>query len=395
MSSPHHIATDNEARIYVADSGNNRMLIFGQVNDVNTPNSGAHATFILTGLNQPRGVFVNQLTSDIWIAEGGSSQARRFPRYANLILNATTNASNYTVQAGSNTLALAQDQWGDLIVADGSSRLGFYYPGLQALNGGNFLATRNYLAPGLLTSLCSPGSNCSGGTAMFGPQTVYIGTDVPNPFPMPTTLGDVQVMFNGTPAPLYYVSPTQINFVVPMNAPTSGLADIQVLQVSTGRVLAAWPMPMNTASPAILMTTAYAGRFRQAAVINQDGTVNGPQNPAPRGSYISIYATGQGWVAGAPADGAVVSSDLRTPAPPQVNINGVYLVDYTAITDDKPKDQWLYSSGLSQFPGLWQINAYVPKGVPAGNQIPLLLLYGGQLSTDANSTSIITTIAVK
>ena len=36
---PRHISTDNEARLYVADSGNNRILIFDQINL--TPTTGA------------------------------------------------------------------------------------------------------------------------------------------------------------------------------------------------------------------------------------------------------------------------------------------------------------------------------------------------------------------
>ena len=32
----------------------------------------------------------------------------------------------------------------------------------------------------------------------------------------------------------------------------------------------------------------------QGAILNQDGSVNGPGNPAARGSYIQIYGTGEG-----------------------------------------------------------------------------------------------------
>jgi uncharacterized protein (TIGR03437 family) len=393
MTAPHHLAADAEARLYVADSGNNRLLIFDQINL--TPTSGAHATLAVTGLNQPRGVFVNEATGEIWVSEGGSNTTRRFPRYQNLILLSPTVATaNYTVFAGSNALAIAQDQFGDLIVADASSRVGMYYPNLQAYNGGHFLASRAFLAPGLLASICSPGSACDPAirTNLFGSNTEALGA-----FPMPRTLGDVQVLFAPSggdlaPAPLYYVSPSQVNFVVPMNAPTSGNVDIQVVQPSTGRVFAAGQMPMNTAAPGILEMT-YTGKNRQAALINADGTVNSPANRAARGSYVSLYATGQGFVPGAPADGELVTSDIRTPLPPRIALNGIFLDDYIKNPEDKPKDQWLYSSGLQQYPGLWQINFYIPSGVAPNAEVSILILAGNSILSTDNTINM--TIAVK
>ncbi|PWT91936.1 MAG: hypothetical protein C5B56_03110 [Proteobacteria bacterium] len=393
FNSPRHIAVDNEARVYVADAGNNRVMIFDQLPLIS---NGAHASLQLTGLSAPRGIFVNQLSSEIWVTDTNSSNGavRKYPNYGALILNP---ASTFTVQAVSNPLAVAQDQFGDLMVADASSRVGFYFPALQAINGASFLP-KYPLAPGLLTSLCAPSSNCNGGAAMFGSDTAA-NTGLPNPYPMPTTLADVQVLFKATnapgdpaPVPLYYVSPTQINFVVPMNAPSSGTADIQVVQPSTGRIYAAGQANMNVNSPAVLMSQ-YTGTNRQAAVVNlPDGTVNDPQHPAPRGSYVSIYATGQGFVPNAPADGVPPSSAIATPQAPRVAINNLFTDQYTPDNGDVPQSQWLSYSGLSSYPGLWQINVWIPKGVVAGTQIPVLVVLG---STPSNDNTFRTVITVK
>ncbi len=386
MNSPHHIAADGEARLYVADSGNNRVLIFDQINL--TPTTGARP-FILTGVTQPRAVFVNPITSEIWVSEGSTNATKRFPRYGSLVLN---QQPTFTALAGSNSLAVVQDQYGDLVVADASSRVQFYYPNLQAYNGASFLASKPFLAPGMLAAICSPGSNCLNGTGLFGSNTEQLSG-----FPMPRTLGDVQVLFapaggDLNPVPLYYVSPTQINFVVPMNAPTSGNVDIQVVQPSTGRIFAAGQMPMNTAAPGILQLT-YTGKNRQAALINADGTVNSPTNRASRGTYVSLYATGQGFVPGAPADGELVTSDIRTPLPPRIALNGIFLEDYVKNTEDKPKDQWLYSSGLQYYPGLWQINFYIPSSVLPGAEVSILILAGNNILSADNTINM--TIAVK
>jgi uncharacterized protein (TIGR03437 family) len=375
----------------VADTTNNRIMIFDQLPLIN---NGAHASLQLTGLNGPRGIFVNQLTSEIWVTDtNNNGLVKKYANYGSLILN---QAPTFQVQAASNPLAVAQDQFGDLMVADASNRVGFYFPALQAINGGSFLP-KYPLSPGLLTSLCAPASNCSGGAALFGSAT-QANTELPNPYPMPATLGDVQVLFKATnaagdpaPVPLYYVSPTQINFVVPMSAPTSGTADIQVVQASTGRIYAAGQANLNVNSPAVLMLD-YTGATRKAAVINlPDGTVNDPQHPAPRGSYVSIYATGQGFVPGAPADG-VPPPPLPTPLSPRIAVNNLFLDQYVPDSGDIPQGTWTSFSGLSGFPGLWQINVWIPKGVVPGTQIPVLVVMG---STPSNDNTFRTVIAVK
>jgi uncharacterized protein (TIGR03437 family) len=202
---------------------------------------------------------------------------------------------------------------------------------------------------------------------------------------MPTTLGDVQVLFNGAPVPLYMVSPSQINFVVPMNAPSSGNADVQVVQPSTGRVYAAGSIAMAQYSPAILMSE-YSGTLRQAAVVNnQDGTINSPTNPAPRGSFISIYATGQGFVPNAPPDGTLANGAIPAPIQVRVNIGGAYLDQMLYdSSSDVSKDQWTQYSGLNAYPGLWQINAYIPHAVVPGTKIPLIVVGQGQTNGDGS-----------
>jgi uncharacterized protein (TIGR03437 family) len=384
LNSPLGIATDNESRLYVADGGNSRVLIFDHIFSTLSPNTGARADLPLTGFTQPRAVFVNQLTSEIWVGEN-SSTVRKFADYASLILQTPPTASASVVSLGA-PLALTQDQYGDLIIADSTNRVGFYFPSVQAVNGGSFLSSRlGWAAPGMLTSLCSPSSACDPAKrqSLFGAVTTVNG-DLPNPFPMPTTLGDVQVLFNGNPVPLYLASPSQINFVAPMNAPSSGNADLQVVQASTGRVYAAGSVAMAPYVPAILMLE-YTGNMRQAAVLNQDGSVNSATNPAPRGTTISIYATGQGFVPNAPPDGTLGSGPVSAPIPLRVNIGGNYLdgMVYDS-TSDIPKAQWLSYSGLNAYPGLWQINAYIPHAVVPGSKIPLILVGGGTASTDGS-----------
>ncbi|MDQ6706822.1 MAG: hypothetical protein M3Z85_12715, partial [Acidobacteriota bacterium] len=153
------------------------------------------------------------------------------------------------------------------------------------------------------------------------------------------------------PVPLYFVSPNQINFLVPMDAPTSGTADLLIVRTDTGQVLSNSAIQMDRVSPG-LFTLAQTGSG-QAAAINQDGTINGPQNPAPRGSVVAFYGTGQGVVPGAPPDGTAATGETPTPQKPQVII-GIAPV---------PPENVTYSGLAPGLPGVWQVNVKIPDTV--------------------------------
>ncbi len=400
MNAPRHIASDSEARPYVVDAGNNRVMIFDQIVPTS---SGAAATHILTGLSVPHGIFVNQSTGEIWVTNTNAGTVQKYPQYQALLFNdAPLAVGSGSVQAAAPPIAVTQDPYGDLLVADGSNRVALYFPGVQAMNGGNFLPLAN-LAPGMIGALCSATSNCVNSAAVFGANTVN-SSSLPNPLPLPTSLDNVQVMFEYTDsngnaqteaAPLYYVSPTQIVFYVPMGAPTSGTVTLEVVQTTTGRVYASGVTTMAPYSPAIL--AGFVGKLRQAAVLNQDNTFNSPTNAAARGSTIQIYAIGQGFVPGAPPDGtpAPLSPLLTTPVVPRVNFNGLFTDEYNSSPLDPLNKQFVSFSGLAPgLVGVWQINVQVPGLVTPGAQIPLFIEAGSLLSVDTPA-SFVTTIAVK
>jgi uncharacterized protein (TIGR03437 family) len=108
--------------------------------------------------------------------------------------------------------------------------------------------------------------------------------------PLPITLGDVQVTVNGVPAPLYYVSPGQVDFQIPYSvAPGSVL--VQVISNGTrGRSAA---LTVQPAAPSILTYVDGSGNTR-AVVQNQDYTINSATNCAAPGSYLTAYLIGSG-----------------------------------------------------------------------------------------------------
>ncbi len=366
LFSPRQIATDTDDRLYVVDAGNNRVVIYDRISQAaNDPN---FATTI-PSLNTPQGVYVSPFTGEIWVAESRGNRALRFPRFDRLALNP---ASDYAINA-STPIAVTQDNFGNLYVAEGINRVSIYYNGLATVNAANGNDLR--LAPGMIASVYPQALNVP-----FGDQTVGAGS-----LPLPTTLGDIQVLIDDKPVPLIYVSPGQINFIVPMAVATSGTAEFQVVKSPLGQILASGPATLDRASPALF--TVSQGASGQLAAINaDDNTVNSPTNAVGRGKIITLYGTGAGFISGSPADGAAPTGALNTDARPRVVIG----------TDFVPDENILYSGVAPGFPGLWQINVKIPDNVLPSPQVVVLVQIN---SINSNVTKgnqrITTTIAVK
>jgi uncharacterized protein (TIGR03437 family) len=143
---------------------------------------------------------------------------------------------------------------------------------------------------------------------------------------------------------------------------------------------------MDVYSPAILMQQ-YDGPRRQAAVLNQDNTVNSPTNPAVRGTIVQIFATGQGLVPNAPPDGAPPQSQTLTPFTPRAVVDTCFIENCSKdVGETIPGTQGILFSGLSpQFPGVWQVNVYIPKLTTPGNQVPIGIIAGSKGNVEPNS----------
>jgi uncharacterized protein (TIGR03437 family) len=384
LSSPHHIAADTSGQVYVADSGNNRVQIFGDPNTASI--SGANPLLTLTGngISSPVGIFVNSSTGEIWVANGGNNTCIRFPKYETLALNPVSNGTVYASQA---TLAVLQDQYGDLFVADATSRVSVYYQGLTAVNGASFLPYKN-IAPGMIATIFPSASS-----TQFGPVSLNAPA---TSLPLATTLGNLRVLFNGAAVPMYYAGGGQINFQVPNAAPATGTAALEVVDATTGQVYGAGTVTMSPQSPGVFECPESTTQVRQACVINdQDGTVNSTSNPAKRGSIISIYATGQGYIPNAPPDGTPATGNTDTVAAgsTRIWIGPGYVDEVTANNPacalqpgDPTNGQWITYSGLAPgLPGVWQINVQIPMCVAPSTSTVLFVVQNGTYDTDANS----------
>lgn len=148
----------------------------------------------------------------------------------------------------------------------------------------------------------------------IGPATLTVNTPV-NGFFGPQVAGTT-VSFDGNPAPMIYSSATQVAAIVPYEEAIGNTANVKLTyqgQTLTTTVLIAGEVPG--------LFTANASGSGQAAALNYtvNGTtatvsLNSATNPAPVGSYISIFATGAGSTSPGSVDGQIaVAPNLPVP----------------------------------------------------------------------------------
>jgi uncharacterized protein (TIGR03437 family) len=205
------------------------------------------------------------------------------------------------------------------------------------------------LAPGSLFSIFAPNLTSETSTASAAPW--------------PTVLDGVSVKINGIAAPLYYLSPTQINAQVPFEVP-NGSASLVV--ESNGAAANSVPITIAPAAPGIFLMP---GNTR-AAALNQDFSLNASGAPASVGSIITVYFTGQG-----PLD-----CPLRTGDPAPLDAYCTTLALTHASIGGVPAA--VQFSGLApRYVGLAQANIQVPD-LPEG-EYPVVLTIGGSISNGA------------
>ncbi|HWD00602.1 MAG TPA: protease pro-enzyme activation domain-containing protein [Candidatus Sulfopaludibacter sp.] len=226
------------------------------------------------------------------------------------------------------------------------------------------LSTGSTAATPVITSV----TNAASFTASFAPGAIVsvFGSQlspiiqVAASVPLPLTISGLSATVNGIAAPLWYISPGQLNIQIPYEVASGTSA---TLTVNNNGQTASAVLPISVTAPAIFTDTA-------------NGLV--PYASGARGSVMTLYATGAGLVSPAIATGAAPSSGTAVsllPAPLQsttVTVGGVSApVSFVGIP-----------SGVV---GVLQINFQVPTNVAAGSQ-PVVVTIGTVASKAANLT---------
>jgi uncharacterized protein (TIGR03437 family) len=257
-------------------------------------------------------------------------------------------------------------------------------PGLWALlfgNGGSG-GDVNYLyftagvrpgaavAHGLLGSIAPPSvvlsvlNGASGQSGPIAPGEVVIVTGVgmgPVPvasatIPGPgqtvgTTVSGASVTVNGHAAPILYAEASQVGFVVPYEI--SGSSSAAIVVTYQGQALPTLNATVAFTAPGVF-TQAKTGAGA-ATALNQDGTLNTAANPAPAGTVVLLFVTGDGPKNPPGQDGLVTSDILRTPVLP------------VSLTIGGQAATILYAGTTPGFvEGVSLVEAVIPAGTASG-----------------------------
>jgi uncharacterized protein (TIGR03437 family) len=339
LANPAQIAADPNNRLYVCDASNRRVAIFG---DPEHSSNGAAAVLELGPFNLPLGVAVSPAQGDFWIADTNAEQLLHFPPFDTLILKGSGQLNDQAISSPG-PVAVAFDSFGNLVSAELINRISFYFSILAFRNTANF--NSQPVAPGSLTYVGRPGVDFS-----FTPASV-------STTPWPLTLGNLQVLVNGTMAPIYLVTSNAVFFQVPSSAPTSGFADFQVIDAVTGQIYADSEVPMAAANPGFY-TINSQGTGQAAAINLSDGSINSSSNPVSQDGkhYIQFYLTGLGVIPGAPPDGEAPTSPVAVPA----SVPFIFVAQ-NCVTGGGDCGSLVSFSGLAAYPGVWVINLLVPN----------------------------------
>jgi uncharacterized protein (TIGR03437 family) len=211
----------------------------------------------------------------------------------------------------------------------------------------------------------APGEIISLFGSAIGPSTPASG-EFTNPRLVANSLQGLHVFFDGVPAPVLYASTSQVNTVVPFSVAGRSTTELQLEYL--GALSAPIPLQVTPAAAGVFSLDG-SGRG-QAAVLNaRDGSINSSSNPARRGDYVSIFATGAGVTTPASADGLLGSAPLAQPkAGVSVTIGGL------------PCQINFAGAAPGLVAGAIQINAQVPAGAPSGASLPLRVTFGNTIS---------------
>jgi len=180
----------------------------------------------------------------------------------------------------------------------------------------------------------------------IGPQN-QVGAKLTGAGTFPTSIGGVQVTFNGVPAPLVSVQASQIECIAPFEL--DGLASAVAQVQYNGQASNSYTVGVLPQNPDII------------AVVNSDWSVNSPSNPAKPGSGVAIFLTGLGQTIPPSVDGAL---NQRPPA----QLENVPEIGF----DGAPANVTFIGAAALEVAGVYQINMTLPS--PAAS--PFLVYIG-------------------
>jgi uncharacterized protein (TIGR03437 family) len=327
LNSPSGVAVDGQGNLYISDTGNHCVRVMGPDGIIRTIAGNGAADFSGDGgparsasLNAPAGLAVDS-DGNVWVADAGNNRVRKLTPGP-----------------------IAVDQNQPVSVVNAASML----PGP--------------VAPGEMVSIFGVG---------IGPVTPASGA-LDESGLLSTELADTKVLFNGTPAPLFYAQDSQVNAQSPYEIAGAPTADVEVFFQGESRGKAT--VVVAASAPGIFTLSAGAGR---AIALNQDGSLNSPIKPAREASIVTLYATGDGLTQPASTAGKPATAPFPVPVLPVTLTVGGYPA------------QILFAGEAPGYAGLLQVNARLPGGFAPAYNVPVVLSVGAASSQPGVTIAVV------
>jgi uncharacterized protein (TIGR03437 family) len=366
--------------LYIADSGNNRIRVVTASGVITTfagnglPGySGDNGAATRAQLGNPAAVAVDA-AGNVYVADG-SLRVRKISGSGFITTIAGSSQRGYLGDGGNSLFAamnapsgVAVDATGNVYIGDTGNNA------VRLLEFAGFSLTLNAVANSAsnLTGAIAPGEIVAlYGTGM-GPGSLVQAT-LNSSGVLGTNLAGTNVFFNGAAAPVLYTSSNQVAAIVPYGLTGSRA---QILVQYQGQVSA--PVSVDVAVSAPGLFTLSGSGSGAVLAINQDGSINDADHPAAAGSFITLYATGEGQTNPPGQNGLPGAVPLPLPVlPVTATIGG------RAATVQ-------YAGGAPRIvAGVMQVNLQVPSGLAAG-AAQIQLRVGSTTTSQANVTVFVT-----
>lgn len=326
LQSPRGLAIDAAGNLYFTEAGAKRVSRMSSTGKITSFGEGLWSV--------PRGVAVTA-AGDVFVADTGLQR----------ILHIDT-AGQVTPVAGTGSAGFAGD--GDAAL---SAQLGFPWDVAIGPAGMLYIADldnnrvrRLIPGPGIVIDPIRLVEALNAASLQPGPLVPGMLLALRGTGFAPADLADVQILFDKLAAPILGIDNTRLLVQVPLEIATRASVQIDVQYQGASRALIS--ASIAEAAPAV-----FADASGQAAAANEDGSLNSTANPAPRGSVVTLYGTGEG-VSGLPIS--------------------VRLGDYLA--------EVLYAGPVDGYPGLLQVNARVPAGYIVPGNMSVIITVGQAFS---------------
>jgi uncharacterized protein (TIGR03437 family) len=301
----------------------------------------------------------NDLSTTLNLANFSAGAAAHVWQYSNANLNAILAQPDVPVAA--NALATVFPANSITLLAIPPATLPVAKPVVQAVT--NAASYGSAISPGQIVDVWGTGLGPASGGGLTLDSNGMVSTSVAN----------VRILFDGVPAPLIFVAPTQCAAVVPYFGAIKATTHVQVeYQGALSDPLA---VPITATAPG-LFTADQSGKG-QGSILNQDQSINSAANPAAAGSVVVLWATGEGLTDPPGVDGR-----------PAV---GVYPKPLAAVSVDiggLPATVQYAGAAPGYVSGVLQINAQMSANVQAGSAVPVHVTIGGVTSQDGVTLAV-------